>query len=119
MITNGTAPAENYYRITFRNVGHEVYEYGATALEAVSTAIDDLLDEGWESLGASTVRPAVYKEWNNGTEHYTNGGDFIHDTSKPCRNCGTPVEFHTHREELGFCQPCSEKFWNLELDPCM
>lgn len=77
MITNGTAPAENYYRITFRNVGHEVYEYGATALEAVSTAIDDLLDEGWESLGASTVRPAVYKEWNNSSWRYRNDGGFI------------------------------------------
>lgn len=77
MLTNGTATPENYYRITFSNVPHELYEYGATALQAVSTAIDDLLDEGWESLGASTVRPAVYKEWNYGTERYTNGGEFL------------------------------------------
>ena len=117
MITNTTATEEKYYRIKFRNLPYDHYEYGLTAFDAIATARQDFSSEG--NLGNATARPAVYKEWNYGTEHYTNGGDFIRDTSKPCRNCGTPVEFHTHREELGFCQPCSEKFWNQELDPWM
>lgn len=105
-ITNG-----NYYRIKFDSLPYEVYEYGDTALSAISTARADL-----NATGSASARNAVYKEWNNGTEHYTNGGGFIRDTRKPCRQCGTPVEFHTHKTELGFCVECSHKFWNHELD---
>jgi len=115
----GSELQENYYRIKFANVGYEVYEYGQTAKAAIWTALDDLIDGGHpEPLGAATARPAVYKEWNYGTEHYTNGGDFIRDTRKPCRNCATPVNFHTYKEELGYCQPCQADFFNHTCDKC-
>ena len=81
MLTNGTANPENYYRIKFAGLPYEVYEYGQTALEAISTAKDELANARTplyrKDLGNAIARPAVYKEWNNGTQHYTNGGDFI------------------------------------------
>jgi hypothetical protein len=117
MLTNGTATQENYYRIKFQGLPYDVFEYGVTALDAVKVARTEAINAGIDTdtplnLGNATARPAVYKEWNYGTEHYTNGGDFIRDTSKPCRECGTPVPFHTHREELGFCQPCQSAYFD-------
>jgi len=76
MITNGTARQENYYRVNFGNYG-EVFAYGVTALDAIGQARLDFQDDMDEPLGNATARPAVYKEWNYGTERYTNGGDFI------------------------------------------
>jgi hypothetical protein len=119
MTTNTRAP-ENYYRIKFQGLPHDLYEYGATALEAIGTAKDELANAhtalSRKDLGNATARPAVYKEWTYGTEHYTNGGDFIKDTSKPCRECGTPVEFHTHATELGFCVDCSNAYFTHQDD---
>ena len=82
MLTNGTARQENYYRIKFAGMPYDVYEYGATALEAIVTARAEQLEAGLDTdtpltLGNATARPAVYKEWNYGTERFTNGGDFI------------------------------------------
>lgn len=82
MLTNGTAPQENYYRIKFAGMPYDVYEYGATALEAIATSRAEQLEAGLDTdtpltLGNATARPAVYKEWNYGTERYTNGGGFI------------------------------------------
>lgn len=81
MLTNGTATPENYYRIKFANVPHEVYEYGTDALEAIKAAQDELANAYTplkrSDLGNATARPAVYKEWNYGTERYTNGGGFV------------------------------------------
>lgn len=120
MITADKEPI--YYRIKFQALPYEVYEYGDTALDAIRHAKAQTYWAGCDTgtdlphLGSVTARPAVYKEWNHGTEHYTNGGDFIKDTSKPCVECGTPVEFHTHKTELGFCVECSWKYWNHELD---
>lgn len=77
-LTNGTASPENYYRIKFANVAYDVFEYGETAKAAIWNALDDLLDGGHaEPLGNATARQAVYKEWNYGTDRYTNGGGFI------------------------------------------
>jgi len=112
MITNGTASPENYYVVKFANVPYELYAYGETAIQAVSNAFDDMLDEGREPLGASIVRRAVYKEWNYGTEHFTIGGNFIADTRKPCIECGEPVAFHTHKEEMGFCLACQHAYFD-------
>lgn len=82
MLTNGTAPQENYYRIKFSGMPYDVYEYGATALEAIATSRAEQLEAGLDTdtpltLGNATARPAVYKEWNYGTERFTNGGEFI------------------------------------------
>lgn len=82
MITNGTATQENYYRIKFQGLPYDVYEYGVTALDAVKVARIEAINAGIDTdtplnLGNATARPAVYKEWNYGTERYTNGGDFI------------------------------------------
>ena len=30
----------------------------------------------------------------------------------PCSNCGKPVPADVHAEELGFCLPCSDEYWN-------
>lgn len=105
---------EKFYSVRFRTVPYDVHAYGVDARDAIATAADEI---GQPDLVGGMARPAVYGELDYGPEHFTNGGDFIRDTSKPCRNCGTAVKFHTHKEELGFCQPCSEKFWNQELDP--
>ncbi len=81
MITNGTADPQNYYRIKFTGVPHEVYEYGTDALNAINTAKDALANAHTplyrSDLGSALVRPAVYKEWNHRPEQYTNGGQFI------------------------------------------
>lgn len=75
MLTNGTARQENYYRIKFANLGYDVFEYGATALQAIARAIMD--QDNPAELGGATARPAVYKEWNNATWRYRNDGGFI------------------------------------------
>lgn len=82
MITNGTAEPQSYYRIKFNGLPYDLFEYGATALEAIATARAETLDAGLDTdtslnLGNATARLAVYKEWNYGTERFTNGGDFI------------------------------------------
>lgn len=82
LLTNGTAPEPNYYRIQFQGLPYDLYEYGQTAIEAIATARTDSEDAGLDTetplnLGNATARPAVYKEWNYGTERFTNGGDFI------------------------------------------
>ena len=73
---------ESYYRIKFQGLPYDLYEYGVTALDAVKVARAETLNAGLDTdtpltLGNATVRPAVYKEWNYGTERYTNGGNFI------------------------------------------
>jgi hypothetical protein len=112
MITNlETEP--RFWSVKFADKPYAIYSWGDDAINAISAArqeVDTATNSG------ALVRPAVYKEWNHGTEHYTNGGDFIRDTSKPCSECGTPVEFHTHKTELGFCVDCSWRYWNHELE---
>ena len=73
-ITNGTVDP-NYYRIKFAYLPYDHWEYGDTAIQAIAAARDDLKECG--RLGNATARKAVYKEWNNYTWQYTNGGDFI------------------------------------------
>lgn len=34
----------------------------------------------------------------------------------PCINCGTDVPRAVHKEEMGFCPECQEKWFNHELD---
>ena len=104
---------ERYWSVKFATVPYEVYAYGVNPFTAIYEARQEF--EG-EAMGGALVRPAVYKEWDYGTEHFTNGGDFIKDTSKPCRECSEPVPFHHYKEELGFCVECSNKFWNGEVD---
>lgn len=73
MQTNGTANPENYYRIRFgTSPSYDTWAYGATALEAIETARLDV-----DGQGNATARPAVYKEWDYGTDRFTNGGGFI------------------------------------------
>jgi hypothetical protein len=84
MMTNGTAPQENYYRIKFQGLPYDVYEYGTDALDAIRHAKAETYYAGYDTetnlnLGGATVRPAVYKEWDYGTERYTNGGQFLRD----------------------------------------
>jgi hypothetical protein len=76
-ITNGTVDP-NYYRIKFAYLPYDHWEYGDTAIQAIAAARDDLKECGY--LGNATARQAVYKEWNNYTWQYTNGGDFIRRT---------------------------------------
>lgn len=105
---------ERYYRVKFANVSHEVYGWAPNATVAILDALDNLLDDGHpEPLGAAAARPAAYKEWNYPTWRYKNGGDFIGDLT-PCDNCQTPIKSETHREELGLCLECSNKYWNHE-----
>lgn len=83
MITNGTAPAENYYSVKFANMPYEVFAYGENPLSAIREARAELYEAGADtetdlpSLGGALVRRAVYKEWDYGTKNYTNGGGFI------------------------------------------
>jgi hypothetical protein len=111
--TNTTATdEETYYRVKFANVSYEVYQWATSAKAAAWDALDELLDSGYpEPLGAAAIRPAVYKEWNNSTWRYQNGGNFIHDLT-PCNECSTPISTEVHREELGLCLECSNKFWS-------
>ena len=32
----------------------------------------------------------------------------------PCDHCGTPVDTDIHKEELGMCIDCSNKYWTHE-----
>lgn len=80
MITNGTATQENYYRIKFVHLPYDHFEYGATALDAIATARQDLGECG--HIGGATARPAVYKEWVSETWRYTNGGDYLRGPRK-------------------------------------
>ena len=109
---------ERFWSVKFSNMPYQVYAYGVDPLHAIREAGAELLTDAMDKtpLGGALVRPAVYKEWNHGTEHYTNGGDFIRDTSKPCRECSEPVPFHHYKEELGYCLECSNKYWNGELE---
>lgn len=66
---------QNYYRLNVQGQG-EYYEYGQTALEAIALVREELEATNTEH-GAITARPAVYKEWNNDTRRYTNGGQFL------------------------------------------
>ena len=104
---------ERYWSVKFSSVPYEVYAYGLDPLTAIYEARQEC---GGEYMGGALVRPAVFGELDWSTEHFTNGGGFIRDTAKPCRECGEPVPFHTHKEELGFCVECSHKFWNGEVD---
>ena len=106
---------EKFYSVKFRSVPYEVYAYGIDARHAMAIAADEI---GQPDLVGGMARPAVYGELDYGTEHFTNGGDFIRDTSKPCRNCGTAVKFYTYKEELGYCQPCQADFFNHTCDKC-
>jgi hypothetical protein len=104
---------ERFWSVKFADKPYEIHAWGTTPLTAISGARQEV--ETAPNSGA-LVRPAVFGELDWGTEHFTNGGDFIRDTSKPCRECGEPVEFHTHRTELGYCLECSWKYWNGELE---
>lgn len=82
MITNGTAEPQNYYRIKFNGLPYDLFEYGTDAVDAINKARLDTIEAGLDTdtpltLGNATARPAVYKEWNHGTERFTNGGEFI------------------------------------------
>lgn len=66
---------ENYYRLNIAQVG-EWYEWGATALDAIQNAKDEMTADE-QDFGAITARPAVYKEWIHGSRAYTNGGQFL------------------------------------------
>jgi hypothetical protein len=111
--TNTTATDdETYYRVKFANVSHEVYQWATSAKVAALDALDELLDDGYpEPLGAAAIRPAVYKEWTYSTWRYQNGGNFIGDLT-PCNECSIPISTEVHREELGLCLECSNKFWS-------
>ena len=61
-----------YYRIKFANLPYDLFEYGLTALQAIDIARQDQCDN--KALGNATARRAMYKEWNYGTEYWTNGG---------------------------------------------
>lgn len=37
--------------------------------------------------------------------------------SKPCVRCSDPVNADVWDEELGFCLPCSNLYWEHKLDP--
>jgi len=104
-----------FWSVKFSDKPYQTYAWGVDVLSAISEARQEI--DTPPNSGA-LVRPAVYKEWNHGTEHYTNGGGFIKDTSKPCVECGTPVEFHTHKTELGFCVDCSNDYFNHTCDKC-
>jgi hypothetical protein len=67
---------DRYFRIQFSALPYDLYQYGATALEAIKNARQEL-DGLFATLGNATARPAVYKEWSYGTYRYTNGGDFL------------------------------------------
>lgn len=102
---------ENYYRVKFANVPHEVYAYGDNYKTAIWNALDDLLDAGQpEPLGNASARLAVYKEWNYSTWRYTNGGNFIREAQ--CNECAKPMNPEVHREELGLCLECSDAYWS-------
>lgn len=109
---------QRFWSVKFATMPYEVYTFGVDPFTAISGAREELLTDAMDTtpLGGALVRPAVYKEWDYGTEHYTNGGEFIKDTSKPCRECGEPVPFHTHKAELGFCLECSNAFWSDALN---
>jgi hypothetical protein len=66
----------NYYRIKFAYLPYDTWEYGNTAKEAIQLARQNFEEYG-KYLGNATARQAVYKEWNNETWQYTNGGNFI------------------------------------------
>lgn len=73
---------ESYYRIKFQGLPYDVYGYGLNAMNALTMARSEQLDASLDTetpinLGSATIRRAVYKEWNYGTERYTNGGNFI------------------------------------------
>ena len=104
---------QRFWSVKFTDKPYAIYSWGDDPLTAISAARQEV---DTQPNSGALVRPAVYKEWNHGTEHFTNGGDFIRDTSKPCRECGEPVEFHAHRTELGYCLNCSWAYWNHELD---
>lgn len=67
---------DRYFRIQFSGLSYDLYEYGATALEAIKNARQEL-DGLFATLGNATARPAVYKEWNNSSWRYRNDGGFI------------------------------------------
>lgn len=77
MLTNGTAEAEQYYRIKFRHLPYDHFEYGKDALSAISTAREDFADCG--NVGNATARPAVYGEWDCAPHHFHNDGTHSHD----------------------------------------
>jgi hypothetical protein len=104
---------ERFWYVKFADRPFNTYAWGTTPLTAISEARQEV---DTKPNSGALVRPAVYKEWNHGTEHYMNGGDFIRDTSKPCRECSEPVPFHHYKEELGYCLECSWRYWNGELE---
>jgi len=104
---------ERFWSVKFADKPYEIHAWGTTPLTAISGARQEV--ETAPNSGA-LVRPAVFGELDWGTEHFTNGGDFIRDTSRPCRECSEPVPFHHYKEELGYCLECSNKYWNGELE---
>lgn len=38
----------------------------------------------------------------------------IEPEQTPCDTCGTLIATDVHKEELGFCLTCSDKYWNHE-----
>lgn len=117
-MTRNLDTQERFWSVKFSTMPYEVYAYGVDPLHAISEAGAELLTDAMDKtpLGGALVRPAVFGELDWGTEHFRNGGQFIRDMSQPCVECGTPVEFHTHKTELGYCVECSWKYWNHELE---
>ncbi len=77
-MTNATD--QNFYRVSINGLG-EFYEWADTALNAIALVRTDLVHTAHRNgealtLGSAIARPAVYKEWDNLPEQYTNGGGF-------------------------------------------
>jgi hypothetical protein len=70
----------NFYRIEIHGLG-EAYEWADTAREAIDLVRTEAVYTAHANghaltLGTAIARPAVYKEWDNLPEQYTNGGGF-------------------------------------------
>lgn len=82
MMTNADI-SERYFRIQFQGLSYEVFEYGATALDAIATARQEVIDAGFDAdtlrkFGNATARLAVYGEHRCGAESFTIDGTHTH-----------------------------------------
>jgi len=78
-MTNSTEP--NFYRVSVTGHG-EFFEWADTALNAIALVRTDLVHTAHRNgetltMGSAIARPAVYKEWDNLPEQYTNGGQYL------------------------------------------
>lgn len=79
------------------------YVWAVNALAAIQTVKD-----GDKISGAMSARVALLKEWNRPLTHAGN----LYPYTRPCFECATPVDFDTHREELGLCLECSNAYFD-------